>query len=73
MLGTLKTIFYGQTTFCLVGGSLNWSETPYFHKGGLLRMVPNLLLSAEMLGKNTFFPQAAISRELSDRDTKSRS
>ena len=48
MLRTLETIFYGQTTFRLVGGSLNWSETPYFHKGGPLGMVPMLPLSAEM-------------------------
>ena len=34
----------------LVGGSLSWSETPYFHKGGPLRMVPKLPLSAEMKG-----------------------
>ena len=38
MLGTLETTFHGQTTFRLVGGSLSWSETPYFHKGGPLRM-----------------------------------
>ena len=31
MLGTLETTFHGQTTFRLVGGSLNWSETPYCH------------------------------------------
>ena len=34
MLGTLETIFHGQKTFRLVIGSLNWSETPYFHKNG---------------------------------------
>ena len=27
MLGTLETIFHGQTTFRSAGGSLNWSET----------------------------------------------
>ena len=32
-VGTLETIFHGQTTFRLAWGSLNWSETPYFHKG----------------------------------------
>ena len=37
MLGTLETTFHGQKTFRLVGGSLSWSETPYFHKGGPLR------------------------------------
>ena len=26
MLGTLETIFHGQTTFRSAGGSLNWSE-----------------------------------------------
>ena len=40
MLGTLETILHGQTIFRLAGGSLNWSETHYFHKGGPLRMVP---------------------------------
>ena len=44
----LETIFYGQKTFCLVRGSLSWSETPYFHKGRPLRMVPKLPLSVEM-------------------------
>ena len=33
MLGTLETTFHGQKTFRLVGGSLSWSETPYFYKG----------------------------------------
>ena len=28
--GTLETIFHGQKTFGLAGGSLSWSETPYF-------------------------------------------
>ena len=55
MIGTL------ETTFRLVGGSLSWSEKPYFHKGVPLQMVPKLSLSA----------LAAIFRELSDRDTKS--
>ena len=27
MLGTLETIFHGQTSFRLAGGSLNWAET----------------------------------------------
>ena len=48
MLGTLETTFHGKKTFRLVGGSLSWSETPYFHKGGPLRMVPMLPLSAEI-------------------------
>ena len=39
---------FAQKTFRLVGGLLSWSETPYFHKGGLLQMVPKLPLSAEM-------------------------
>ena len=64
MLGTLETTFHGQTTFRLVWGSLNWSETPYFHKGGPFRMVPKLPLAAKCKEK-TFF-QTAISRELSD-------
>ena len=34
MLGMLETTFHGQKTFRLVGGSLSWSEKPYFHKGG---------------------------------------
>ena len=38
-------------------GSLNWSETPYFHKGGPLRMEPKLPLSAEKKGKIFFFKQ----------------
>ena len=42
MLRTLKTTFHGQKTFRLVTGSLSWSETPYFHKGGPLRMGPKL-------------------------------
>ena len=54
MLGTLETTFHGQKTFRLVGGSLSWSETHYFHKGGPLRMGPKLPLSAKMLEK-TFF------------------
>ena len=33
VLGTLEATFHGQRTFCLVGESLSWSETPYFHKG----------------------------------------
>ena len=65
MLGMLETTFHGQKTFCLVGGSLSWSETPYFHKGGPLRMEPKLPLSDEKKGKNFFF-QTAISRELRD-------
>ena len=47
-LGTLETIFHGQRTYRLVGGSLSWPETPYFQKGGPWRMVPKLPLSAEM-------------------------
>ena len=31
MLDTLETTFQGKKTFCLVKGSLSWSETPYFH------------------------------------------
>ena len=27
----LETIFHGKKNFGLVGGSLSWSETPYFH------------------------------------------
>ena len=46
--GTLETIFHGQKTFGLAGGSLSWSETPYFHQGGPLRIVSKLPLSAEM-------------------------
>ena len=46
MLGMLETTFHGQEIFCLMGASLSWSETPYFHKGG--RMGPKLPLSAEM-------------------------
>ena len=30
----VRNHFHGQKTFCLVGGSLSWSETPYFHKVG---------------------------------------
>ena len=52
MLGTLETTFHGQKTFRLVGGSLSWSEKPYFHKGGPLRIVPYLPLSAKMKEKN---------------------
>ena len=48
MLGMLDTILHGQKTFRLVRGSLSWSETPHFHKGGPLQMVPKLPLSAEM-------------------------
>ena len=48
ILNTLKTIFHGQKTFHLAGGSLSWSETPYFHKGGPLLKMPKLPLSAEM-------------------------
>ena len=48
MLCTLETIFHGQTTFRLFVGSLNWSETPYFHKGGPLQMGPKMPLSAKM-------------------------
>ena len=44
----LETAFHGQKTNRLVRGSLSCSETPYFHKGGPLRMVPMLPLSAEM-------------------------
>ena len=52
MLDTLETTFQGKKTFCLVKGSLSWSETPYFHKGGPLWMVPQMPLSAEMKEKN---------------------
>ena len=48
ILGTLETIFHGKTTFRLVGRSLSWSETPYFHKGGPLQMGPKLPLSAKL-------------------------
>ena len=48
ILGMLETIFHGQKTSCLVGGSLSWSETPYFHaeqeilqKGGVEKENPN--------------------------------
>ena len=39
----LETIFNDKKTFRLVGGSLSWSETPYFYKGGLLQIVPKFL------------------------------
>ena len=48
ILGTLDTIFHGQQTFGLVRGSLSWSKTPYFHKGGPLRMAQKLAVSAEV-------------------------
>ena len=47
-LSTLETIFHDKKTFRLVRGSLSWSETPYFHKGEPLRMVPKLPLGAKM-------------------------
>ena len=53
ILGTLGTICHGKKNW----GSLNWSETPYFHKGGPLQMEPQLPLSAEKKGKNFFFKQ----------------
>ena len=53
ILGTLDTIFQGQKTFCSVGGSLSWSEMPYFYKGGPLQMVQELPLSAKC--KEFFF------------------
>ena len=43
------------TTFCLIGGSLNSSKTPYFHKGGPLRMVPMLPWAPKYKEKNFFF------------------
>ena len=46
MLGTSETTFHGKTTLLLVGRSMNWSETPYFHKGD--QIVPKLPLSAKM-------------------------
>ena len=49
-LGTLETTFGGQKNFPFGRGILSWSETPYFPKGGPLRMVPKLPLSAEMKG-----------------------
>ena len=55
MLDTLENIFHGQKTFRLVGGSLSWSETPYFHKGGPLQMGPKLPLSAKM--QDIFFKE----------------
>ena len=33
VLCTLETTFHGQKTSGLVGESLSWSETAYFHKG----------------------------------------
>ena len=45
MLNTLEATFHGQKTFRLVGGSLRWSETPFF-QGGPLRMGPILPLSS---------------------------
>ena len=55
MLGTLETTFYGQKTFSLVEGSQSWSETPNFHKGGPLGMVPKVPQSAEKHERNFFF------------------
>ena len=46
MLGKSETTFHGQKTFRLDEGSLSWSETPYFHEGGPLRMGPKLPLSS---------------------------
>ena len=52
-----------------VEGSLGWSKTPYFHKGGSLRTVPKLPEKKETF----FFKQLHISWELSDWDTKTES
>ena len=51
--------FHGKKTFRLVGGSLSWSETPYFHKGGPLRMGPSCLWSPKCK-KTTFFSNSNI-------------
>ena len=56
MLGTLETTFRGKKkNIRLVGGSLSWSKTPYFHKGGPLQMRPKLPLTAEVYEKKLFF------------------
>ena len=44
----VRTIFFSSNNFPFGRGITEWSETPYFHKGGPLRMVPKLPLSAEM-------------------------
>ena len=48
MLGKLDTTFYGQETIHLVSGSQSWSETPHFHKGGPLQMLPKVPRSTGM-------------------------
>ena len=52
-------LFMVKKTFRLVGGSLSWSETPYFHKGGPLRMGPSCLWSPKCK-KTTFFSNSNI-------------
>ena len=60
----LETTFHGRKTFRFVGGSLSWSETPYFHKGGPLRMVPKLPLSPEICGKNFYVKQLYLGNQV---------
>ena len=61
MLGTLETDFHGQKTYRLVGGSLSWSETPYFHIFNGAKIDPE----RPNVRKKLVF-QTYISRELSD-------
>ena len=44
---------YDKTTFRLVGGSLSWSETPYFH----LRNGAKVASERRNEGKKLFFKQ----------------
>ena len=51
-----ETTLHGQTTFRLVGGSLSWSETPYFHKGGPYEWCQSCL--CQNVKKKLFFQTA---------------
>ena len=50
----LETIFHDQKMLRLVGGSLCWLETPYFHKGTLTNGA-KVASERQNVRKNLFF------------------
>ena len=54
MLGTLENSFHGQKSFRLVGGSLSWSETPFFSKGGTPTNGARVAPECQNVRKKTF-------------------
>ena len=55
LMHVADTTFLVKKTFCFVGGSSSWSETPYFHKRDPYEWCQSCLWAPKWMRKKTFF------------------